>query len=142
MRLHFLPVPVLTLLLLFSPFVTPILGWSSQQEYGDSPRPVPSSRVRLSMGSAQARLTRRVQPEYPPSAKRAGIEGDVTFKVVIGEDGRVKGTYLKSGNPTFAKVAAQAISEWEYRPYMLNGNATEVETVVTINFRLPLDRKP
>src|SRR5581483_5903161 len=116
MRLHFLPVPVLTLLLLFSPFVTPILGWSSQQEYGDSPRPVPSSRVRLSMGAAQARLTRRVQPEYPPAAKRAGIQGSVTFKVVIGENGRVKETQMKSGNPTFARVAAKAIAEWEYRP--------------------------
>ena len=142
MRLHFLPVPFLTLLLLLSPCVVPLRGGSSQQEYGDSPRPAPSPRVRLSMGAAQARLTRRVQPEYPPAAKRAGIEGDVTFKVVIGEDGRVKEAQLKSGNPTFSKVAAQAISEWEYRPYMLNGNATEVETFVTIQFRLPVVRQP
>jgi TonB family protein len=137
MRLHFLPVPLLTLLLLFSSFVAPVVGWSCQQEYGDSPRPVPSPRVRLSMGTAQARLKKLVQPEYPPAAKRDGIEGDVTFKVVIGEDGRVKETELKSGNPTFAKVAAKAISEWEYRPTCLTGRPRKSRLLSQYSFVCP-----
>jgi TonB family protein len=138
MRLHLLPLALLALFSLLFAVIVPLRGWSFPQQYGDSPRPVPAPRIRLSMGAAQARLKRQIEPEYPPAARRAGIQGDVTFMVVIGEDGRVKETHLRSGNPTFAKAATKAISEWEYRPYVFQGNATEVETFVTMHFRLPV----
>jgi periplasmic protein TonB len=55
---------------------------------------------------------------------------------VIGKDGAMENLRLISGHPMLAPAAIQAVSQWRYRPYILNGDAIEVETQITVNFVL------
>jgi protein TonB len=82
-------------------------------------------------------LIKKVEPDYPNDAKAAGVEGDVVFRIIIGTDGRVQEIHLRRGKPLLIKAAAKAVSKWQYRPYMFNGNAVEVETFATVRFPLP-----
>jgi protein TonB len=89
------------------------------------------------MGAAERRLTKVVEPEYPHVAEAEGVEGDVVFRIIIGTDGGVKEIHLRRGKPLFIEAAAKAISKWKYETFMLNGDAVEVETFATVQFRLP-----
>ena len=81
-------------------------------------------------------LIRRVQPVYPPLARSARIQGPVVLAAVIGKDGAMENLRLISGHPMLVPAALQAVSQWRYRPYILNGEAIEVETQITVNFIL------
>lgn len=81
-------------------------------------------------------LIRRVQPVYPPLARSARIQGSVVLAAVISKDGTMENLKLISGHPMLVPAAIQAVSQWQYRPYVLNGEAIEVETQITVNFIL------
>jgi len=98
------------------------------------PAPVVHS-VRVSR-MAEGMLIHRVQPEYPPLAKAAGIQGAVVLQAVIGRDGGIEKLRVVSGHPFLVQVAVKAVEQWRYKPYCLNGEAVEVETQVTVNFVL------
>ena len=93
-------------------------------------------RVRVSAGVMQGLLAKKVAPLYPPDAKNAKIEGTVWLKVIIDKEGNVATVQLISGHPVLAPAAIDAVKEWKYRPYLLNGEPVEVETQVRINFEL------
>jgi protein TonB len=84
----------------------------------------------------QGSLIRRVEPVYPPLARNARIQGAVVLEAVIGKDGAMENLRLISGHPMLVPAAIQAVSQWRYRPYILNGDAIEVETQITVNFIL------
>jgi periplasmic protein TonB len=84
----------------------------------------------------EAMLVHRVQPEYPGLAKNIGLSGTVILRARIGTDGEVRDLQLVSGNVLLARSALEAVRQWRYRPTMLNGQAVEVETQVTVNFVL------
>lgn len=84
----------------------------------------------------QGSLIRRVEPVYPPLARNARIQGAVVLEAVIGKDGAMENLRLISGHPMLAPAAIQAVSQWRYKPYILNGDAIEVETQITVNFIL------
>ena len=63
-----------------------------------------------------------VTPQYPPEAGRARIEGAVVLLAVIGKDGSVEDVRVESGLPILAQAAIDAVKQWRYRPYLLNGN--------------------
>jgi TonB family protein len=77
-----------------------------------------------------------VEPEYPPKAEATGIEGDVIFRIVIGKNGKVKEIHLQRGRPILIEAAVKALSRWMYKSFTLNGEAVEVETLATVQFRL------
>jgi len=81
-------------------------------------------------------LIRRVQPVYPPLARNARIQGAVLLAAVIGKDGTMQNLKLISGPPMLVPAALEAVSQWRYRPYILNGEPVEVETQITVNFTL------
>jgi protein TonB len=58
------------------------------------------------------------------------------LKAVIGQTGDVVSVELVSGDPMLAPAAIEAVKQWKYKPYKLNGNAVEVETEVKVNFAL------
>ena len=93
-------------------------------------------RVRVSQGVNQGMIISKVQPTYPPDAKTARIQGSVVIGVIIGKDGNVQSERLVSGHPLLAPAAMDAVKQWKYRPYLLNGEAVEVDTQVTVNFTL------
>jgi protein TonB len=84
-----------------------------------------------------ANLIHKVDPVYPPLAYQARIQGTVRFTVIIGRDGRIQNLQLLSGHPLLVEAARQAVSQWEYRPTLLNGSPVEVVTQVDVNFTLP-----
>lgn len=83
-----------------------------------------------------AQILRQVQPVYPPIAKAAGIEGTVVLRAIISRSGDVEDLEAISGRPVLARAAVQAVQQWKFRPYFLNGTAVEVQTQITVNFRL------
>ncbi len=93
-------------------------------------------RVRVSSGVASGLLKNKVQPTYPPLARQARIQGTVNLKVVINQDGDVQDIALISGHPLLAPAAIDAVKQWKYQPYLLNGVPVNVETQVQVNFAL------
>ncbi len=83
-----------------------------------------------------AALIRKVQPVYPAEARRTGLEGSVTVTAVIGTDGKPKRVRALTGNPILAKAATDAVSQWVYQPYSVNGRPVEIETEVVVDFAL------
>jgi TonB family protein len=105
--------------------------------YGDSPRPFRVSRLHMTERVSVEHLLKKVEPEYPPEAKATRLEGDVIFRIIIGKNGKVKEVHLRRGKPILIEAAGKALSEWQYEAIMLNGEAVEVESLATIQFRLP-----
>jgi TonB family protein len=80
-------------------------------------------------------LTKAV-PVYPPAAKKAKIQGTVVLSVVIGEDGNVKNIQVVSGPNELQQASIDAVRQWTYKPYLLNGDPIEVKSTVNIIFSL------
>jgi len=93
-------------------------------------------RVRVSQGVMQGMVISKVQPTYPPDARAARIQGSVVIATIIGKDGNIESERLVSGDPLLAPAAMDAVKQWKYRPYLLNGNPVEVDTQITVNFTL------
>jgi protein TonB len=100
------------------------------------PEPVPPTRPTSPISSAQGVLIQQVPPKYPKLAKMAHISGPVTLQITVGTNGAVKNVNVISGHRLLRKAAIDAVQQWLYRPYMLNGKPTEVQTEVTVTFTL------
>ena len=81
-------------------------------------------------------LIHRVEPIYPPLAKTAGVQGPVVLAAVISRQGAIENLQVLSGHPMLVRAAVDAVQQWCYRPYVLNGEPVQVETQVTVNFVL------
>jgi TonB family protein len=92
--------------------------------------------VRVSAGVMQVLLDHKVDPEYPADAKEKHIEGTVALNVDIDSEGVVARVELVSGHPQLTAAAMDAVLEWKYRPFMLNGEAVAVETTVQVKFAI------
>lgn len=97
--------------------------------------PVAEHPVRLSHMS-EGDLIRKVVPTYPPLARSARIQGTVVLQAVISKSGAIENLRLLNGHPMLAPAAIEAVRQWRYRPYILNGEPVEVETQITVNFAL------
>ena len=94
-------------------------------------------RIRVGAGVQRENLVRMVDPVYPPLAFQARIQGTVRFTAIIGRDGRIQNLQLVSGHPLLVESARVAVSQWDYKPTLLNGSPVEVVTQVDVNFTLP-----
>lgn len=101
-----------------------------------APEPTPTKRVHLAARVVEANLVHDVAPTYPSEAGRARIEGTVVLWAVIGKDGSVQDVRIESGLPILAQAAIDAVKQWRYKPYLLNGEPVEVDSRITINFTL------
>jgi protein TonB len=98
--------------------------------------PRPAGPVKISQGVMEASLIHRVQPDYPPIARAARISGRVELRAIIGTDGSVRQIEVLSGNALFVQAALAAVRQWRYLPTLLSGEPVEVETFITVDFRL------
>jgi periplasmic protein TonB len=98
------------------------------------PLPPPPGRVRRSVMS-EGLLIYRVEPAYPHIAMITGTQGEVRLHAIIAKDGTIQSLNVVSGHPMLARAAVEAVRQWRYRPYYLNGEAVEVETFITVNFK-------
>lgn len=81
-------------------------------------------------------LLRRVQPDYPAPARQSRIQGKVVLAAVIGKEGAIEHLQVLSGHPMLIPAALEAVRQWRYRPYILNGDPIEVDTQITVIFTL------
>jgi periplasmic protein TonB len=79
-------------------------------------------------------LMYKVVPEYPAVARITGVQGEVKLHAIIGMDGTIQSLTVTSGPDMFRDAAIKAVQQWRYRPYLLNGHAIEVETIITVSF--------
>ena len=93
--------------------------------------------LRVSQGVSQGLVTKKVAPVYPPSALQLRKQGAVELLATVAKDGSITRVKVLSGDATLAKSAADAVRQWKYRPYLLNGEPVEIETQITIHFKLP-----
>jgi len=99
-------------------------------------KPVQAQKLRVSSGVAAGMLVHQVKPQYPPIAVQARIQGTVVLQAVIGKDGTVKDLRLLTGHPMLSPAAIEAVKQWRYRPYLLNGEPVDVDTQINVNFTL------
>ena len=92
--------------------------------------------VRVSQGVSEGLLVYKVTPQYPFIARQAHVQGSVTLRAIIGKSGKVDNVQLERGSPLLASAAVNAVKQWRYKPYVLDGSPVEVETTVTVNFSL------
>src|SRR5581483_2500026 len=94
-------------------------------------------RVRVSQRVTQGMVIHRVQPTYPQMAKIARVQGAVVLAAIIGKDGTIQNLHvISSASPLLNQAAIDAVRQWRYRPYILNGEPVEVDTQITVNFTL------
>ena len=100
------------------------------------PKVATPQRVRVSQGVTEGLLVHKIQPAYPPLARQARIQGPVVIAALIGKDGTIQNLKVVSGHPMLTGAALDAVRQWKYRPYFLNGEPVEVDTQITVNFTL------
>jgi periplasmic protein TonB len=101
------------------------------------PKVAAPTRVRVSSGVTQGLLVRKVEPSYPQMAKIARVQGAVVLSALIGKDGVIQNLHVVStASPLLNQSALEAVKQWRYRPYILNGEPVEVDTTITVNFTL------
>ena len=98
--------------------------------------PPPSNHPPRISESMEGFLIHRVQPEYPPLAQQARIQGSVLLHAVIDREGKIDNLQVLGGHPLLVKAALKAVQQWRYRPYYLNGQPVEVETEIAVHFTL------
>lgn len=111
-----------------------VLGGVLSSDVGNMP--AKPKLVKVSQGVSEGLLVHKVTPQYPPIAKQARVQGSVVLRAVIGKDGKVENVQAESGSALLASAAVNAVKQWRYKPYVLNGTPVDVETTVTVNFRL------
>jgi periplasmic protein TonB len=92
--------------------------------------------VHLDEQSAKGLIAKSVQPQYPPDARLAHIQGVVELRVIVGEDGRVHALHIIKGHPMLATAAYNAVRQWEFKPYVENGKTLPVDTKETVTFSI------
>jgi len=111
-------------------------GQSSAVMRASGVEPLPSNREQF-LSSGDKAILRRVEPEYPEDARRQGIEGAVVVDVGIDGDGRVLEVKTVSGPPLLAAAVNTAVKQWLFKPRSVNGHPVQMQTRITLNFRLP-----
>lgn len=99
------------------------------------PRPAAAKPLVVSH-LAEANLLHKVQPIYPPIARQARVQGAVELRAIISKNGTIENLVVVRGHPMLSASAIEAVRQWRYRPYLLNGEPIEVETEITVNFLL------
>jgi protein TonB len=96
----------------------------------------PSGPVRISSGVAASIAIYKVLPPYPAIAKAAGVQGTVVLAATISKSGAIEDLRVVGGPAMLRQAALDAVSQWRYRPYLLNGEPVAVETTVNVVFNL------
>jgi len=97
----------------------------------------PQQMLRISQGVSQGLILKRVQPIYPPQGMQMRLEGTVELQANISKTGNITGIKQLSGQAILGRAAMDAVRQWKYKPYYLNGEPVEVQTQITVKFKLP-----
>jgi TonB family protein len=92
--------------------------------------------VPVDSAEQEMRRVKEVKPVYPNIARQAGIEGIVSMRVLINKDGAVEKVDVLSGEQALRQAAITAVRQWRYQPFLLEGNAAPVVTIVNLKFQI------
>jgi protein TonB len=95
------------------------------------------AKVNISQGVSQGLLIKRVQPRYPQNALAMHLQGAVHLDAMIDREGKIGNLKLLKGDAVLARAAMDAVRQWRYKPYYLDGVPVDIETQITVNFKLP-----
>jgi TonB family protein len=93
--------------------------------------------LNLPAQAAEGSLLHRVEPDYPEAARQQMIQGAVVLDVRVGQDGGVRDVTLVSGPPLLTQAASDAVKQWQFKPRLVSGRPVEMQTRITLDFRLP-----
>jgi protein TonB len=93
-------------------------------------------KIAVSSGVMEGNILSRPEPQYPAIAKAARIQGTVVLSATISKEGTIENLKLVSGPEMLAGAAEQAVRQWRYKPYELNGEPVEVQTTINVTFTL------
>ena len=99
-------------------------------------RAAPPRSVSISSGVIEGYILHRTTPVYPPIARTVGVSGTVALAATISKTGTIENLRVLSGHPLLRQAALDAVQQWRYRPYLLNGQPVEVETTINVVFNL------
>jgi TonB family protein len=109
------------------------LGVDAQASAGDSKKAAPHS---IAPDVMAQNIVSKVNPKYPPNAKKARIQGTVVLDAVVGKTGSVEKLDVASGPNELQQSALDAVRQWKYKPFLLNGEPIEVKTTVSVFYTL------
>jgi protein TonB len=107
---------------------------------GNTPTSLPKAStqtLKVSQGVMEGLVIKRVQPRYPNQALQMRIQGPVQLQATITKDGDIQNLKVISGDAVLARAAQEAVKQWKYKPYFLNGEPVAIETQILVNFKLP-----
>jgi len=93
--------------------------------------------LRVSQGVMEGLVLKRVQPRYPSQALQMRIQGSVQLQATISKTGDIENLKIVSGDAVLGRAAVEAVHQWKYKPYYLNGDPVPIETQILVNFKLP-----
>jgi len=93
--------------------------------------------VNLPESAAWDLLIQPTDPIYPDGARAGGQRGSVVLQVLIGRDGSVQDAKFLQGSLVFARSAIDAVKQWRFKPYSLNGRVVSVQSLITLHFKPP-----
>jgi TonB family protein len=97
--------------------------------------PADKARVQVPAEVMQKLLDHRVEPVYPPEARKQNLQAIIALDIVVSRDGSVIGMKALNGPDVLAKAAMDALRWWKFEPYRVNGEPTMVETTVAVEFK-------
>lgn len=107
------------------------------QAANDSGGPTKTPKIiHVSAGEMQGDVLNKVPPKYPAEAKKKKVQGTVVLRAVIAKDGTVKDLKAVSGPKLLRQSSMDAVKQWTYKPYLLNGNPIEVDTTINVIYSL------
>lgn len=118
----------------FFVFTIPVLGQS--QASANEPAEYQPKKISVSGGVMAGMILTKVQPVYPMEAKENRVQGTVVLAAQIGPDGHISQLSVVQGPDALRKAAYDAVKNWVYRPYLLNGNPVSVDTQINVVFSL------
>jgi protein TonB len=99
--------------------------------------PSASGTLKVSQGVTQGLLIKKVSPAYPQQALQMRIQGSVQLQASISKEGQISNVKALSGDAILARAAVDAVKQWKYKPYTLNGEPVGIQTEITVVFKLP-----
>jgi periplasmic protein TonB len=100
------------------------------------PKPAPGA-LQISEGVTQGLLIKKIAPVYPAAAMKLRKQGSVELLATVSKSGAITKLQVLQGESILAQAAVDAVRQWKYRPFLLNAEPVEIETQITIKFKLP-----
>ena len=110
------------------------LAGPEESTYSSTLTPEP---VNVRSGIMAANVLSAPQPSYPKLASLTRMQGAVVMQAIISREGTIEHVHVIKGHRLLRGAATNAVRNWRYRPYLVNGHPVEVATIVSVDFKLP-----